>query len=287
MQTVGVDPATIETAVHPPGNWILLRLDPPQTASEGGILIDQKAIPPSRTGVVVRQGPGRLSEDGKMLLPMNCKVGDRILFERAAGKGLPRCPRETTETRWAYLLLREGSVNAIIEPEQPSPAEQRGLDSGAAGVPPRPAGAEVPVSRLRGRLTASRLRPVIDWLAISLDARAEVLDPAPRGRVLAPVKKRYAANGRAVCVVEHEPEERADTWSGSVLARGPGLLTVVRCLDGDRMTVAPRLCEVGDRVLAAWTPPWVQILDPFKPQVHPGDELLIREYPCVCAVLAG
>ena len=93
---VGVHPERVEFDVHPPVDWILLRLDPPQDRSEGGVLAPAQVIPPARTGVVIKAGPGALSDDGRTRMPMDCEPGQRVLFERAAGKGLPRCPRETT-----------------------------------------------------------------------------------------------------------------------------------------------------------------------------------------------
>jgi hypothetical protein len=264
-----------------------VRLDPRIEMFRGGILAPAQSQPPARTGVVIRVGPGMFSEDGRTPLPMHCKPGDRILFERAAGLGLPRCPRETERPRessgapgrWAYILVRDGSVIAKIGREPVGEHEQRALDSGDAGLPPRPPGAEHPVSRVGDQLDWRTLHPVQDWLIVRADRKQEEVDPAysvshPTGRKL------YGANGKARVVplkVPGESPEESDLWSATVLARGEGLLTITRCLDGDRVGRAPRLAEVGDRILIRAEHPWAAGIDELTP-LSMAAELLVREY---------
>lgn len=288
---VGVDPARVELDVIPPLDWLLVRLDPRIEQTEGGLAVPSTVTPPARTGVLIARGDGALSDDGKTRMPKVCDIGDRILFERAAGKGLPRVPRETTErSGWGYLLIREGSVCSLVEPGRVSPDRQRALDAGAGGVPARPDGSLVPVSR-RGAMCWDRLLPVQDWLVVRMDERQEQTD------MLVPVKQFHRANGRSkpVFIHEKEPEEKYDLWSGEVLRRGPGLVTVTRCLDGDRMGEAPRIAEEGGRVLFAATHPHAA---PIYDEHMVGSagawqvqgehrEFLMREYPCVCARLAS
>jgi len=303
--TVGVDPARVEIDVVPPLDWLLVRLDPPITETDGGIAVPGQAIPPARTGVVVKAGKGMVSEDGVTLLPMHAKVGQRIMFERAAGKGLPRCPKETSERRgWAYLLLRDGSVCAVIESQPVDPARQRALDAGAAGVPARPEGSSVPVSRA-GTLSPERLRPVQDWMVVRADLMPEAADPGPvqaPAEVAQPAKFLHlpgkGKGGKAkarpippkrVLLREREPEEAYEMWSGTILSRGEGLLTVTRCLDGDRVGRAPRLAEVGSRCLFSVARPFCEQIDPIR-GFRPGSEFLMREYgpggaSNVCGVL--
>lgn len=291
---VSVDPSRVELDVLPPLDWLLIRLDPPITETDGGIVVPDQAVPPARTGVVIRVGPGMVSEDGRTRLPMHCEVGQRVMFERAAGKGIPRCPRETSERRgWAYLLVRDGSLCAKILPwEDPIPGKT--LDAGGGGVPARPEGSSVPVSRA-GRLAPERLQPVQDWMVVRSDAKPETADPgplpAPQSAELArPAKFLHlpgkGANGKGnakrieqkrVHLQETEPEETYEMWSGTCLARGDGLMTVTRCLDGDRVGTAPRLAEVGDRFLFAVGRPFCEHIDPIR-GFRPGQEMLMREY---------
>lgn len=289
-QTVGVDPELVETAIETPEDWLLVRLDPPLAMTEGGLAIPAASAPPARTGVVVRAGPGRISEDGKTRLPMTCAVEDRILFEPAAGKSPPRVPRETSERRgWAYRLMRAGSVCAIVAPTNTNEGDQRSLDAGTGGLPARPKGGP-PVSRSGGRITATRLTPVGGWIVVRLDERLAMvatnrgwigLDPEKLKRKRA-AGRLHRANG-SVHVVQYEPEEREDCWTGEVVARGEGLLTVVRCLDGDRMTRAPKLCDVGDRVIWSGNPPYVLKLNDLD--LIEEAEWLVQEHPCVMGVV--
>lgn len=277
---VGVDPETIETGtVQPPGDWVLIRLDPPIEFTKGGIVVPSRSRPVARTGVVVAIGEGCLSDDGHTRMPMSAVPGQRVLFERAAGKGLPRVPTETNETRWGYLLTRDGSICAIVAPEPTDPNRQRGLDAGAAGVPKRPKGG-VPVSR-SGHLTAERITPVQDWLMVLPDRREEEVSTSPSRK-----KAIYGARGKVLKMVEDNPEGRYDLWSAAVLARGPGLTTLTRCLDGDRIGRAPHLCEPGDRILYCGEPPWLQPLEELDP-ISAGAPMLIREHICVVSRLAG
>lgn len=296
-QTVGVDPDQIETTIRCSEDWLLVRLDPPLDKTEGGIAIPVVHAPPARTGVVVSAGDGRISEDGKTRLPMTCAVGDRVLFEPASGKGLPRVPRETSERGgWGYRIMRAGSVCAVVKPTPTTEGEQRALDAGAGGLPARPKGGP-PVSRAGGRITGARLTPTDGWLVVRLDARLTMVplrsggwagmstERIERAVERAKQPKLKDRNGRSLHLVEREPEEREDSWTGRVVARGDGVLTVVRCLDGDRMTHAPRLCEVGDRILWAGSPPYVLKLNDLDGLEEA--EWLVLEHACVIGVLAA
>ena len=87
--------------------------------------------------------------------------------------------------------------------------------------------------------------------------------------------------GRALLIPTNESQiQLSERWTGRVEARGPGLLTVVRCLDGDRATIAPKLCEVGDRIMYTTEFPLLSL-----PGVN--GYALVRERPCLAGVLAG
>lgn len=293
---VGIDPARVEVEVVPPLDWLLIRLDPPIDETDGGIVVPAQAIPPARTGVVIQVGPGMVSEDGRTRLPLHCEIGQRVMFERAAGKGLPRCPRETSERRgWAYLLVRDGSLCARILPwEDPIPGKV--LDAGAGGLPARPAGSPVPVTRA-GRISPERLVPVQDWMVVLSDLAPTMSDPTPQAPQpnvspeLAQPAKFLHLPGRGkggkdlakpvapkrLHLQEAEPAEVYEMWSGTCLARGDGLMTVTRCLDGDRVGTAPRLAEVGQRFFFSVGRPFCEEIDPIR-GFRPGQEFLMREY---------
>ena len=73
----------------------------------GGIIIPDTAKEKPAEGKVVATGNGRMGEDGK-LLPMDVKVGDRVLFSKYGGTDVKIDGDD-------YLILRQDDVLGIIE----------------------------------------------------------------------------------------------------------------------------------------------------------------------------
>lgn len=275
MPTVGISYEKLETHVTLHEDFILVRLDPPIARTKGGIEIPGTVKPSSRTGLVVQRGPGKLSDDGRTRMPTTCDVGHRILFEVGAGDFLPMVPRETTPTGWGYKLIRDGSVIATVA--------GAGEDEDSDAELPPPNG-PVPVS-IRGRYDvpgwADRLEPVQDWLLVRMDERQSehVVRSGPRLVDL---------SGRPLRIhlgPDRDQERREDTWTVQVLKRGPGLNTITRCLDGDRLGRAPHIVKVGDRAIAKGTAPNAQPIDMDEEWSAPGRVLMLREYPCIRGVI--
>lgn len=78
----------------------------PAELSAGGIALPANAQTGRNTevGEVVRVGPGRKTEDGK-ILPMTLKAGDKIMFMKGCGYKL-----DDSE----YLVLHEADAFGII-----------------------------------------------------------------------------------------------------------------------------------------------------------------------------
>jgi chaperonin GroES len=74
--------------------------------SAGGIYIPDTAKEKPQTGKVVAAGPGRTTDDGK-LLPLSVKVGDSVLYSKYAGAEFKQGGAE-------YLIVRESDVLAIV-----------------------------------------------------------------------------------------------------------------------------------------------------------------------------
>jgi len=72
----------------------------------GGIVLPDTAKEKPQEGRVVAVGPGRY-EDGK-LVPMELKVGDRVIFSKYAGTEVKVKDKE-------YLILREADILAIVQ----------------------------------------------------------------------------------------------------------------------------------------------------------------------------
>ncbi len=72
----------------------------------GSIIIPDTAKEKPQEGKVIAVGPGR-QENGK-LIPLQVKVGDRVLYGKYAGTEIKKDGKE-------YLIVRESDILAIIE----------------------------------------------------------------------------------------------------------------------------------------------------------------------------
>ena len=85
---------------------IVKRLDNERTTASG-IVIPESAAEKSDQGEVLAVGPGKRTDDGKVL-PLDLKVGDKILFGKYAGQSVKVDGEE-------LLVIREEEIFAIIE----------------------------------------------------------------------------------------------------------------------------------------------------------------------------
>ena len=86
---------------------IVKRLDEDEQRSAGGIIIPDTAKEKPQEGKVVAVGKGKLNDSGS-IVPMDVKVGDRILFGKYAGSDLKLDGEE-------HLILREDDVLGVLE----------------------------------------------------------------------------------------------------------------------------------------------------------------------------
>jgi chaperonin GroES len=75
--------------------------------TKGGIIIPDTAKEKPVEGKVVAVGAGKLKEDGTKI-PMDVKVGDRVLFAKYGGTEIKIDGEE-------HLMMREDDILAIIE----------------------------------------------------------------------------------------------------------------------------------------------------------------------------
>ncbi|MCF8053908.1 MAG: co-chaperone GroES [Deltaproteobacteria bacterium] len=75
--------------------------------TKGGIIIPDSAKEKPAEGKVVSVGPGRFSDDGK-IIKLDVKVGDRVLFSKYAGNEIKIDGEE-------YLVMREDDILGVIE----------------------------------------------------------------------------------------------------------------------------------------------------------------------------
>lgn len=75
--------------------------------TKSGIIIPDTAKEKPQQGEVVAVGPGRKTDDGK-LIQVDVKVGDKVLFGKYAGT-------EVEIDGEKFLIMRESDIYAIIE----------------------------------------------------------------------------------------------------------------------------------------------------------------------------
>jgi len=72
-----------------------------------GIILPETAKEKPQEGKVLAVGPGARNDKGERI-PMEVKVGDRVLFAKYAGT-------EVKQDNTKYLIMRESDILAIIE----------------------------------------------------------------------------------------------------------------------------------------------------------------------------
>ncbi|MEY4617467.1 MAG: hypothetical protein RJB66_2427 [Pseudomonadota bacterium] len=95
-----------EIGVRPLHDRILVKRTTEDDKTAGGLYIPDSAKEKPQKGEVVAAGKGRVLEDGKVL-PLEIKVGDKILFSKYAGTELKLNGEE-------YLMMREEDVLGIV-----------------------------------------------------------------------------------------------------------------------------------------------------------------------------
>ncbi|WP_454006915.1 co-chaperone GroES [Alcaligenes sp. Marseille-Q7550] len=85
---------------------IVKRLDNERTTASG-IVIPESATEKPDQGEILAVGPGKKSEDGKVL-PLDLKVGDKVLFGKYSGQAVKIDGQE-------LLVIREEEICGVIE----------------------------------------------------------------------------------------------------------------------------------------------------------------------------
>lgn len=94
--------------ILPLGDRVLVRVMEAEKKTKSGIIIpDTVSKERSDEGVIVAVGPGRTTEDGKVI-PLNVKVGDVILFSKYG-------PNEIKIDEEDYYILSESNILAVIK----------------------------------------------------------------------------------------------------------------------------------------------------------------------------
>ena len=86
---------------------VVKRIEEAET-TRSGIVIPDSAKEKPQQGEVVAVGNGKRNDEGK-LIPMDVKVGDRVLFGKYSGSDVPKSYGDD------HLIMREDEILAVIE----------------------------------------------------------------------------------------------------------------------------------------------------------------------------
>jgi chaperonin GroES len=91
--------------VNPLADRVVIRALEETEQMRGGLFIPDTAKEKPQQGEIIAVGPGRFEKEQRV--PMEVKVGDRVLYGKYSGT-------EVTIDNEQYLILRESDVLAII-----------------------------------------------------------------------------------------------------------------------------------------------------------------------------
>lgn len=96
-----------DLGVRPLHDRILVRRTEEETKTAGGLFIPDTAKEKPQRGEIVAAGKGRITEEGKTM-PLEVKVGDKILFAKYAGTEIKFGGEE-------FIMMREEDVLGIVQ----------------------------------------------------------------------------------------------------------------------------------------------------------------------------
>ena len=92
--------------MKPLADRVVIKPSPPDEITKGGIILPDTAKEKPVIGEVVAVGPGKVTDDGKKIVP-ELKVGDKVLYGKYSGT-------EVTIDGDEYLIMREADIFAIV-----------------------------------------------------------------------------------------------------------------------------------------------------------------------------
>jgi len=93
--------------LRPMQDRIIVKRVDEETKTAGGIFIPDTAKEKPQQGEVVAVGKGKKTEDGK-IIPMDVKVGDKVLFGKYSGTEIKLEGQD-------YLIMREDDILGVVE----------------------------------------------------------------------------------------------------------------------------------------------------------------------------
>ncbi len=93
--------------LKPLGDRVVIEHVEQQDKSTGGVFLPDTAKEKPQEGIIRAVGTGRLTDEGKTL-PMNVKVGDRVIYSKYSGS-------EVKVDGTEYLIVSEKDVLAVVD----------------------------------------------------------------------------------------------------------------------------------------------------------------------------
>ena len=93
--------------VRPTHDRVVVERIDPEAKTAGGIIIPDTAMEKPQQGKVVGVGPGGRDESGK-LIPVDVRVGDRVLFGKWSGT-------EVMIDGVEYLIMKESDIMGVLD----------------------------------------------------------------------------------------------------------------------------------------------------------------------------
>ena len=93
--------------IRPLQDRVIVRRIAEEEKSKGGIIIPDTAKEKPQEGKIVAVGKGKMSDEGK-LIPVEVKVGDKILFAKYSGSEIKIDGEE-------HLIMREEDILGVVE----------------------------------------------------------------------------------------------------------------------------------------------------------------------------
>jgi chaperonin GroES len=95
-------------ALKPLADRVVVKALEETETMRGGLYIPDTAKEKPQQGEIIAAGPGKFDEKGGQRIPMDVKVGDKVLYGKYSGT-------EVTIEGVQYLILRESDVLAIVD----------------------------------------------------------------------------------------------------------------------------------------------------------------------------
>ena len=97
----------VATKIAPLADRVVIKSLEEAETMRGGLYIPDTAKEKPQQGEIVAVGPGKFDEKGGQRIPMDVKLGDKVLYGKYSGT-------EVTVEGEQLLILRESDVLAVI-----------------------------------------------------------------------------------------------------------------------------------------------------------------------------